>query len=66
MNLANVVAAPSFRGYRIRVTDILELIGIGASREDILRDNPFLEADITAAIKYAARQTDHAVLSANA
>ncbi len=49
---------PCIRGYRIRVTDILELIANGASRDEILKDYPFLEADdITAAIKYAARKT---------
>jgi uncharacterized protein (DUF433 family) len=54
---------PCIRGKRIRVSDILELLGAGASHEEILRDYPFLESDdILAAISYAARQTDHAVL----
>lgn len=55
---------PCIRGYRIRVSDLLELIAGGASREEILEDYPFLEAeDITAALIYAARQTDHTVLA---
>ena len=55
---------PCIRGYRIRVSDILDLIAAGASREEILADYDFLEADdITAALTYAARQTDHTVLS---
>lgn len=55
---------PCIRGKRLRVTDVLELLGAGASFEEILRDYPFLERDdILAAITYAARQTDHAVLS---
>lgn len=54
---------PCIRGMRIRVTDILELLGAGASTEEILSDYPFLEReDILAAIEYAARQTDHSVL----
>jgi len=54
---------PCIRGYRMRVTDILELLGSGASVEEILADYDFLEhEDILAAIDYAARQTDHAVL----
>ena len=54
---------PCIRGMRIRVTDILELLGAGASFEEILDDYPYLEReDILAAIEYAARQTDHAVL----
>ena len=54
---------PCIRGMRIRVTDILELLGAGASFEEILGDYPYLEReDILAAIEYAAHQTDHAVL----
>jgi uncharacterized protein (DUF433 family) len=48
---------------RIRVTDILELLGAGAGFEEVLDDYPYLEReDILAAIEYAARQTDHSIL----
>ena len=58
---------PCIRGYRIRVSDILDLIAAGASREEILADYEFLEPDdIIAALTYAARQTDHTVLAAAA
>jgi uncharacterized protein (DUF433 family) len=54
---------PCIRGLRIRVTDILEMMADGASPEQILRDFPYLEPDdIKAALAYAARQADHAVL----
>ena len=54
---------PCIRGLRIRVSDILELLAGGASFEEILTDYSFLEKeDILAAIEYAARQADHAVL----
>ena len=54
---------PCIRGMRIRVTDILGSLADGATQEDILRDFPYLEPDdIKAALAYAARQTDHAVL----
>jgi len=54
---------PCIRGLRIRVKDVLELLGAGASFEEILKDYPFLEReDILAAIDYAAYQTDHVVL----
>ena len=54
---------PCIRGQRIRVTDILELLGAGASVEEILADYEFLEReDILAAIDYAAYQTNHVVL----
>jgi uncharacterized protein (DUF433 family) len=54
---------PCIRSQRIRVTDILELLGAGASVEEILADYEFLDReDILAAIDYAAYQTDHVVL----
>lgn len=55
---------PCIRGMRIRVRDILELLAAGATREEILDDFPYLEnADLTAVLEYAARQSDHPVLS---
>lgn len=54
---------PCIRGLRVRVTDILDMLAAGANRQDILKDYPYLEdGDITAALEYAARQTDHVVL----
>ena len=54
---------PCIRGQRIRVTDVLQLLGAGASLEEVLADYPSLEReDILAAIDYAAYQTDHVVL----
>jgi len=54
---------PCIRGFRIRVSDILDLLAADASFEEILADYPFLEReDILAAIEYAARQADHPVL----
>jgi uncharacterized protein (DUF433 family) len=48
---------------RIRGTDILELLGTGASVEEILSDYPYLEREvILASIEYAAHQADHSVL----
>jgi uncharacterized protein (DUF433 family) len=54
---------PCIRGLRVRVTDILGMLAEGASHEEILKDFPYLEPDdIMAALAYAARQSDHAVL----
>lgn len=54
---------PSLRGTRMRVVDVLELLGAGADHAEILRDYPSLELDdILACLEYAARQTDHVVL----
>ena len=56
---------PCIRGLRIRVTDILGLLGAGASHREIIEDYPSLEEDdILAALEYAAAQTDHAILIA--
>lgn len=56
---------PCIRGLRVRVKDILELLAAGSSREEILEDYPYLEpGDITAALEYAAEQSDHPVLRA--
>ena len=54
---------PCIRGLRVRVVDILDILAAGARREDILEDYPYLEdGDITAALQFAARQSDHLVL----
>ncbi|MDQ3460111.1 MAG: DUF433 domain-containing protein [Deinococcota bacterium] len=54
---------PCIRSLRVRVKDILDLLAAGASREEILEDYPYLEADdITAALEFAAKQSDHPVL----
>jgi len=43
------------RGKRMRTSDILELLGAGASFEEILEDYSLLEQeDILAALQYAA------------
>ena len=54
---------PCIRGLRVRVTDILGMLAGGATEAEILKDFPYLEPDdIKAALAYAARQADHAVL----
>lgn len=56
---------PCIRGMRIRVIDILEMLAIGVSEKEILRDFPDLEAnDIRASLLYATHQIGHTVISA--
>jgi uncharacterized protein (DUF433 family) len=56
---------PCIRGLRIRVKDILDMLAGGATRLEILADYPYLEdEDITAALEYASRATDHPVIAA--
>jgi uncharacterized protein (DUF433 family) len=54
---------PCIRNYRIRVKDVLDMLAGNTSREEILRDFPFLQPeDILACLEYAAEQVDHPVL----
>jgi uncharacterized protein (DUF433 family) len=56
---------PCIRGMRIRVIDILELLGAGLTFEQIIEELPDLEVDeIKAALLYAVRKLDHPVLAA--
>ena len=55
---------PCIRGMRIRVKDVLDMLASGATEAEILESYPYLEReDIRAALEYAARQVDHAVMS---
>lgn len=50
---------PCIRGMRIRVSDILEMMGDGVGMDEILRDFPDLERDdILASLQFAARRSD--------
>ena len=63
MNPEQCGGRPCIRGLRIRVEDVLDLLAAGASHNEILEDYPYLEAeDITAALEFAAVQSDHPVL----
>lgn len=54
---------PCIRDLRIRVKDVLELFAAGATAEEIFEDYPYLESeDLTAALEFAARQSDHPIL----
>ena len=55
----NCGGRPCIRGMSIRVTDILSLLGAGASFGEILADYPGLEAEyILAALNFAAAQLE--------
>jgi uncharacterized protein (DUF433 family) len=56
---------PCIRGMRIRVADLLEMLGEGVSVDEILADFPDLEReDIQACLKFAARRSDIVRLAA--
>lgn len=57
--------APCIRGMRIRVADVLEMLGAGIGEDEILADFPDLEReDIRASLAYAAAQLGHPVIVA--
>jgi len=46
---------PCIRGMRVRVSDVLDLLAEGLSRDEVLSELPYLEAeDIEAALRYAS------------
>jgi uncharacterized protein (DUF433 family) len=56
---------PCIRNMRIRVTDILEMLALNVSVEEILEDFPDLElADIQACLLFAAHRTNIPKLTA--
>jgi uncharacterized protein (DUF433 family) len=63
MNPKQCGGRPCIRGMRIRVKDVLDMLGGGMSENDILKDFPYLERDdIRAALVFAAQQNDHPIL----
>jgi uncharacterized protein (DUF433 family) len=49
-----MLGKPTIRGYRITVEHILDALMSGVSKEDLLKDYPFLEAeDFQAVLLYA-------------
>ncbi len=65
VNSSQCNGRPCIRGMRIRVSDVLDLLAAGLNTKEILEELPDLEPDdIKAAIQYAARKVNHAVLAA--
>jgi uncharacterized protein (DUF433 family) len=56
---------PCIRGMRIRVTDVLDLLASGLTREQVLEELPDLEPeDVEACLRFASRRLDHPVVVA--
>jgi uncharacterized protein (DUF433 family) len=56
---------PCVRGMRIRVTDVLGLLSIGMTAEQVIRQLPDLGGDdVKACLSYAAEQSDRRVCGA--
>lgn len=67
INAAVCGGRPCVRGMRIRVSDVLDLLGNGLSPAEIVDEMPDLELiDIQACLQYVARRFEHPVLTAAA
>jgi uncharacterized protein (DUF433 family) len=50
---------------RIRVSDVLDLLAAGLSREQVLDELPDLEPeDVAACLRFASQRLDHPVIAA--
>ena len=64
-NLEQCGGRPCIRGMRIRVSDVLELLATGLTREQVLEELPDLESeDIAACLRLASRRLDHPIVAA--
>jgi uncharacterized protein (DUF433 family) len=62
-NPAQCGGRPCIRGMRIRVIDVLQLLGAGMTTEQVLAELPDLEPeDVQACLLFAAKWLDHPVL----
>lgn len=56
---------PCIRGMRIRVTDVLDLLAAGLSREQVLEELPDVESeDVDACLRFASRRINYPVVVA--
>lgn len=56
---------PCFRGMRIRVVDVPDLLTAGLSQQQVIEELPDLETeDISACLKFASSRLNHPILTA--
>lgn len=56
---------PCIRGMRIRVTDVLDLLASGLTRDQVVEELPDLEPeDVEACLRFASRRVDHPIVVA--
>ncbi|MBP9112724.1 MAG: DUF433 domain-containing protein [Polyangiaceae bacterium] len=56
---------PCVRGMRIRVSDVLDLLANGLTREQVIAELPDLvDEDIAACLRFASSRLQHPVLAA--
>ena len=65
VNPAQCGGRPCIRGMRSRVSDVIDLLAVGLSREQVLAELPDLQPeDVEAALRFASQRGDHAVVAA--
>lgn len=56
---------PCIRGMRFRITDVLDLLATGMTRDQVLEELPDLESeDVDACLRFASRRIDHPMVAA--
>lgn len=56
---------PCIRGMRIRVSDVLDLLALGHTSDEVVEELPDLEReDIAACLRFASRRLGHPFLAA--
>jgi len=55
---------PCIRGMRVRVTDVLDLLAVGLTPEQVISELPYVELDdVRACIRFANQRLDHPVVT---
>lgn len=63
INTGQCGGRPCIRGMRIRVSDVLDLMALGLTVEQVLHELPDLVIDdVYAALRYACESLDHVVV----
>ena len=55
---------PCIRGMRVRVTDVLDLLAVSLTPEQVISELPYVELDdVRAYIRFASQRLDHPVVT---
>ena len=55
---------PCILGMRVRVTDVLDLLAVGLTPEQVISELPYVELnDVRASIRFASQRLDHPVVT---
>ena len=64
VDLEQCGGCPCIRGMRVRVTDVLDLLAVGLTPEQVISELPYVELDdVRACIRFASQRLDHPVVT---